>query len=496
MKQYDTIIIGSGLSGLTLGATLSQEGLSVALIEKNPRAGGCLQSFYRYGRLLDTGMHYLGSLDPGQIMHQYFKYLGIMPKLKLRRLDSEGYDQIHYGGRHFSYAIGHNSFVDRLSQDFPAEREAIGKYCDRLKQIGASIGVEQLHQGRFNNTMLNAFQLSARQEIEQIISDETLRQVLAASNILYGGEPDRSSFYHHAIINNSYIESAWRLVDGSQQLADLLIERIKANGGELFCSAEATKVLIHDGRVSAVEINHSEQIACKIAISTIDPHKSLSMVEKTPLIRRATLSRLNTLARSYGLFSVYLLQKPLTCPYKNHNSIIISGRDAWHTPQPQEKGFNNFMISMQAASESPQYTDVICIIAPMYIGELDRWRGSTVDRRGQDYMSYKQERAAQLIELAKQYYPDIAKHTEQVFATTPLSYLDYTGTPEGSAYGIIKDYKNPIRSLIPCHTRIGNYYLSGQNNNVHGALGVSLTAMLTAAEIVGSEYLAKKIAQV
>ena len=38
-----------------------------------------------------------------------------------------------------------------------------------------------------------------------------------------------------------------------------------------------------------------------------------------------------------------------------------------------------------------------------------------------------------------------------------------------------------------------NLFLTGQNLNVHGALGVTLTAMLTCSEFVGQEYLAKKV---
>lgn len=46
MSKYDVIIIGSGLGGLTCGATLSKEGYNVCVIEKNPVPGGCFQTFH------------------------------------------------------------------------------------------------------------------------------------------------------------------------------------------------------------------------------------------------------------------------------------------------------------------------------------------------------------------------------------------------------------------------------------------------------------------
>ena len=72
-------------------------------------------------------------------------------------------------------------------------------------------------------------------------------------------------------------------------------------------------------------------------------------------------------------------------------------------------------------------------------------------------------------------------------------YLDLTGSPEGPAYGLQKDFNRPVSSLIPVRSRIANLLLTGQNLNVHGMLGVTLSAALTCSELVGEAYLAKKI---
>ena len=82
MSKYDIIIIGSGLGGLECGAILSKEGYNVCVLEKNELFGGCFQTYRRKGHLLDTGIHYIGSLDEGQVMNQFFRYVGIMDHLK------------------------------------------------------------------------------------------------------------------------------------------------------------------------------------------------------------------------------------------------------------------------------------------------------------------------------------------------------------------------------------------------------------------------------
>ena len=70
----------------------------------------------------------------------------------------------------------------------------------------------------------------------------------------------------------------------------------------------------------------------------------------------------------------------------------------------------------------------------------------------------------------------------------------YTGAPHGAAYGLLKDWRSIMASHIPARTKFDNLLLTGQNLTVHGAIGVTLSAAATCSEIVGTEYLAKKIA--
>jgi phytoene dehydrogenase-like protein len=122
-----------------------------------------------------------------------------------------------------------------------------------------------------------------------------------------------------------------------------------------------------------------------------------------------------------------------------------------------------------------------------------QWSDTLPERRGEDYRAAKARLAARVMEHAGSLLPDLHKNTEQIFTTSPLSYRDYTASPEGSAYGIVKDWRSLLTTLIPVHTRIENLLLTGQNLNIHGALGVTVTAARTVAHIVGEEYLAKKI---
>jgi len=129
--QYDVVIIGAGLGGLLCGAILSKEGLKVCILEKNEQIGGSLQTFRRDGLSLDTGIHYIGSLDQGQTLFQIFNYLGIMDRLELTKMDESGFDVIVFKDDEVQYphGMGYDNFIKLLTDKFPGERQSISKYC-------------------------------------------------------------------------------------------------------------------------------------------------------------------------------------------------------------------------------------------------------------------------------------------------------------------------------------------------------------------------------
>ena len=105
MKSADIIIIGSGLGGLVCAQLLSKHGYKVLVLEKNEQFGGALQIYKRAGATLDTGVHYIGGLQKGQNLYQYFKYLGLMDKLNLHQLDIDGFDCITFEGDKNEYKL-------------------------------------------------------------------------------------------------------------------------------------------------------------------------------------------------------------------------------------------------------------------------------------------------------------------------------------------------------------------------------------------------------
>ena len=93
---YDTIIIGSGISGMAAGIMLAKEGEKVCVVEQHSIVGGMTQTYARKGKIFPTGVHRLGSLIPGQPLWYYFKYLGLMDTLDLVKLSDECFERVWF----------------------------------------------------------------------------------------------------------------------------------------------------------------------------------------------------------------------------------------------------------------------------------------------------------------------------------------------------------------------------------------------------------------
>jgi all-trans-retinol 13,14-reductase len=74
-----------------------------------------------------------------------------------------------------------------------------------------------------------------------------------------------------------------------------------------------------------------------------------------------------------------------------------------------------------------------------------------------------------------------------------LTYKDYLATPEGSLYGIMKDFNNPVGTIVNTKTRIPNLYLTGQNIIFHGILGATIGAFVTCFNFIDYDKTVREI---
>lgn len=478
--HYEYIIIGSGLGGLQCAYRLTKQGHKVLVLEKEPQPGGCLQTFRRASVEFDTGFHYVGGLDQGQPLRQLFEQYDLM-SLPWQKMDAE-FDHVYIGDQHYAFTQGYDAFTDRMAQDFPHERNNLVNFTALLREVGEHTFDAFNRRSTDEFYTQSLFARSAYKYLNDTIHDPQLRKVLSATSLKMQLDANTLPLYIFAQINSSFIQSAYRLRGGGRMIADALTAKIRTMGGEVRLNSPVTELIERNGQISEVVINTGERFSCDCVISNAHPNATLSLIKESVSIRKIYRSRINRLQNSTGAFTVNVKLKPEAMLYRNHNLFIHTEQvDQWryqpsHIPQ-------QVMVSWGVSRANSVWAETIDLIAPMSFSEVAEWSDSRFGYRPEAYKEFKARKAEQLIQFVSQYLPELTAAIDRIYVSTPLTYMHYTATQEGSAYGIMKDYNNPMTSILTPRTPIPNLFLTGQNLNLHGILGVSMTTELTLRQI-------------
>ena len=495
-KQQSIIIIGGGVGGLFCGAILSKEGYNVTVFEQHCKIGGGLHQFKREGVEFETGMHMIGTFQRGGVLNKICSYLGIMNKLSILPSDDNCFELFQIGSdqKKYRYAKGAERFIETLAAEFPEERENIKRYVDAMYDIVKESKMFNLELSDYTIRYLPKYMTSVGEFIDSFTENERLRAVLALSNPLYSGEQYKTPAYIHVIISTLFIDGAARFVGGSQQLAEALTNLIHQQGGGVFTRNGVKHIEIKDKEIEYIVTADGEKHQADWYISAIHPSSLFELMD-TSKIQRSYWQRINSIPNSYSAFTLFIIFKPDSFPYMNYTGYYIDDYSkVWkHGEYMPDEFPNGMMYITPPETMNDKYAKKMIINCIMNFDAVKKWENTTVGKRGEEYIMFKKRCEEQIINKMEKVFPDIRACIKSVYSASPLTIRDFYNQKEGALYGMKKDCNNITLSHIPVRTKLKNLLLTGQNINLHGIVGTPLTAVYTCAELLGLEYLLKKI---
>lgn len=471
--MYDVAIIGAGLSGLECAYLLAKEGMKVIVLEKQHFIGGCLQTFKRRGLTFDTGFHYVGGLDEGQPLNRIFSEFGLMD-LPWQKMDADCFDEVIFKGKSYKFKNGYDEFLAQMTEYFPNQKQNLNEYVSHLRNVGDNIfkglnrSIEELNSDFY-------FSNFAHPVLSNMITDSDLL------NVLSGTSPkmsltDKLPLYHFMQINASFIQSAWRIKGGGMQIAEKLASSIRAMGGEVVTDAKVTKLVGDTSKITTVEIENREPIEVKNVICNAHPKILMDLIEGVSFVRNFQ-KRSAKKANSFGMFTANIALKPGKLKYQNKNIYIHESGDVWTEGSQKASDKPTCALVSFAIPKEGEFAENVDILTPMLWDDVKDFEGSKPMQRPDQYNEMKAQKASQLLDIVEQHVPGIKDAVEHIYTSTPLTYKDYTGTIDGSAYGLLEKIINQQFA--------SNIYLTGQSNGLHGFLGVSMTSLLTVNKLTG-----------
>ena len=448
-NEYDVIIVGSGIAGLTCGALLSKREYRVLVLEQHCQVGGYCSSFKRKCFVFNTGVENIsGFWEKGPIIH-------LLKELGLKKNDLFVKNRmIHiFKGREIN-AINLEEFIKVLSNIFPEEKDNIYAFFDEAKiaynecykdlvysvPLPAELIVKVFGAKKFldypkeHSHFYDWMNKTYKQKLNEYFTNEDLKVLLCVLLGYIGTEPEKTpaSSALTAVVSY-YIHGGYFPKGGAQNFANALKEVIESYGGKVLVRNRVDKILVENREVKGVKVGD------KIFKSSVVVANANAKTTFLELVGRENLGRefvdyIKSLKMSTSCFMAFLgvdmdLSDYPTLIYnldEGYSIVINSNADEILAP----KGKASITISTSA-----NYNDF-------------------PERETKDYLEKKKEVAMILIKKAEEVIPNLSKYIIVQDAATPKTFERYTSMPEGALYSFDQSigvkrphFKTPIKGL-------------------------------------------------
>ena len=509
--DYDAVVIGSGMGGLTTAALLSELGWKVCVLEQHYTAGGFTHSYERGGYEWDVGVHYIGEVGAATRTRKMFDFLSD-GNLKWAPMDAE-YDRFYIGDKVFNAIAGKQEFRDNLVRQFPSEAKAIDAYLklldrsgDALSAFGMSRGMPALLRWVAKPWLAWKSRGPFRRLTWDVLSDLTSDRDLIATLCGQWGDmgmpPKRSPFLAHAMIARHYLYGGYYPVGGSWRIAETIIPKIQASGGEVFTYAKVETILVEDGKVSGVEMKDGHRIECRCVISSAGVDNTFNHLLPDDVVERSGYRRrMQEVQPSVAHLGVYVgLQgtaEELGLPRTNFWIYPSNDYDAAldRFLEDKDAAFPIVYISFPSAKD-PDYesrhpgTATIEIVAPAPYEWFEKWHDATWGKRGDDYEAFKETLGERLLEYVYAKLPQLRGKVDYYEVSTPLSTNWFGGYQRGELYGLAHTRERLNQDWLRPKTNIPGLWLTGQDILTCGVTGAMMAGLITTMSLVGARKMA------
>jgi all-trans-retinol 13,14-reductase len=506
--KYDTIIIGSGMGGLTTGAMLAKEGQKVLILERHYTAGGFTHVFKRKGYEWDVGIHYIGDVQSkNSMISKLFDYIAD-GNIKWADM-GEVYDRIVIGDTHYDLVKGVKNFKKQLTSYFPDEENAINEYVKLVfaatktsrsffmsKVIPPFLG--KLIGGFIKRPFYKFADRTTYDVISSITSNEALIKVLTGQYGDYGLPPRKSSFYIHALVVRHYFNGGSFPIGGSSQIVKNIVPIIEKAGGTVLINAEVAEVVIERNSAKGVRMNDGNIFYADTIVSSAGIMTTYDKLLPSETVMKHQLKQqLKKVKRSAAHASLYIgfeatpeeLQLPKTNYWiypkdGDHDSNVERYLNDVNEPFPQ------IYISFPSAKD-PDWSNrypgrsTIDIITFLPYKIFEPWAESRWKKRGKDYEALKEKIAQRLLQELYKQVPQVKGKVAYYELSTPLSTKHFINYKEGEIYGLEHSPGRFRQQFLNARTPIKNFYLTGQDISTAGIGGALISGVLTSTAITG-----------
>lgn len=508
IREFDSIIIGSGAGGLSAALCLARAGQKVAVIEQHYVPGGWCHSFYIDGHRFSPGVHYVGLVGKGESTSILYEGLGIANDLVFFQMNPNGYEHCWIGDQKIDMPAGVEQLYNQLSKRFPHEKKGLRKYLDLIQKVSNEIQMIPKMNGFWDNITipyrtrhLGKYGLfSLKRVIGWHIKDPLLQKVLNIQCGDHGLPPAKASFPLHCALMDHYLKGGFYPMGGGAAIVKSMTKAIKKYGGEIHTGHAVSRILTEkkDGskpQAIGVQLSNGDQYMAKRIISNTDPSNTFKLVGEENLTKKLKEKLQRT------RYSVTSLMFFITVDMDLRKAGLDSG-NIWLMPNRdmdelynelttadllESDEFATLFISCSSLKDPTSYNGREHTIEVVTFIDYDNFKAKLPDGENysERYNEFKEQLCDKMLKSLETVIPGVRDHIIQLNLGTPSTNEFYINSTKGNVYGTEKGFFQTGPFSYTAQTEVENLYMCGASIMAHGVAGSAYSGVKTAAKILG-----------
>lgn len=497
--EWDAIVIGSGLNGLSCAVSMAKDGKRVLVLEQHFIPGGYATCFKRKDFTFEVSLHATSDLGKGEPLNQLLDNLGVLKKIIPIRMNETVLLRTEAG----DFTIG-AGFISQLKKVFPHEAEGLEKLDNLIDKLLKEVEFFMKNPVK-KLTLVNKLtvpnlkkysSMTLGECLDDYLQDPFLKQIFSAQWGFYGLPKDKVCALIYLLDVGSFIKRGSYYIKGtSQSLSNAFVERLKELGGRIILNQRVSKIIVENGKAVGViskdalgKSDKKYEFRAPIIISNADPYATYKLTghEHIPLPER---NKLDMYEASASTTVAYI---GLDCPLSritNEQYHSISFIDKGISSETEfQRILNGELAGMCITDYSNMDPELAphgkAVITLLCLDFMDNWENMSRE----DYKAKKEKKLADMIELAEKYIPGFRAHIEYKELATPLTSKRYTGNCNGSFNGFAYTVKRVgmLDGGISTKTSVKGLYLcSAWGGEVSGGFKFSIMNGFMKSKMIG-----------
>ena len=406
--EYDAVVIGSGLAGLTCANMLARDGHSVLLLEQHHQLGGLAAWFKRKGgHIFDVSLH---GFPVGMIKtcRKYWspEIADMIVQLKEIRFDNPQFS--------FTTTFDREDFTRILREQFKIPVENIEGFFNTARDMNyyddQTMTIRELFEKFFPGR------------------DDVVRMLMEPITYANGSTLDDPAISYGIVFSNFMSKGVYTVQGGTDQFIGKMRDELMKNGVDIRTKSPVEKIVIEAGKVSGV-IANGEKVKCRAAVSngnlksTVhklvgDEHFSGSFIEEARKVRLNNSSCQVYIGIKKGERFDHIGDLLFTSVAEKFNSKELCSRNI------TSRTFSIYYPETRPGS------DMYSIVSSTNANYED-W----VSLSEKQYRTSKVELIESTLDALDKYIPGVRGKIDYVEAATPKTFQRYTLHEGGASFG-------------------------------------------------------------